>query len=180
MKSLYHTTSIVNLRKILRSNELWAKSPDDFVSLSESPVFSDISGNEATIEFSLEISSQFDQVKYSESWYDSHPEQAAYIAGDGWREQFELPEFLQRPPADLSDEEADFWEPEPELVERAERAGELNSFLDKSVEREWVSKEQGMPVSFSPSAVLSIHFRSASAVGEFSMEYPQYSYDLMT
>lgn len=178
MNSLFFTTSIPNLRKILRSRELWAPSVDSFIIVSESPVFAGVAGNEATVEFDMSISGNFDKVQYTEAWFDAHREQASFVASD-WKSTFRLPDFLAIPPDYLSDEDAKAWAPDPSMVDRVERAAQLAAFLNGSGSGDWISKERGILVEIPESSIQSIHFRSAAPVGEFSIEYPQYSYDLV-
>ena len=178
MKSLFFTTSIPNLRKILRSRELWAPSVDSFTLVSETPVFAGVAGNEATIEFNQSIAENFDKVQYSEAWFDAHRDQASFVA-QNWENEFRLPDFLSVPPDYLSDEDAATWAPDESMVDRVKRTAQLAAFLQQSDQQDWISKERGLLIDFPESAIQSIHFRSAAPVGEFSIEFPQYSYDLV-
>jgi len=145
---LFHTTTYKALPKILKDGEIKPGTYDGFVSFSEYPITGgDISGNDVVLVLDKRrLAPLLDKVEYTEDWYDDHREQAAYIAGEGWREQYEPPDWLYEPPEDLDPEEADWWEPDPEDVEAEERVAELSSFLFKEGEREWVSKREGRSI----------------------------------
>ena len=104
---LFHTTSLGNLLSILRSGKLIASSQDyndAFVSLSEIPYTGDISHNDVILVFrpGSAVHTQVIQVKYTEGWYDQHPEHSSYIAGAGWQEQYVEPEW--EPPENLDED----------------------------------------------------------------------------
>jgi hypothetical protein len=140
---LYHTTSLSGLSSILKSGELRGHP---FVSLSEIPYTGDISFNDVTIVFDAKaFGDSIEKVQYTQDWFDSHGEQASYIAGDGWAEQYEVPE-------DCFDEEG--FE-DTDCSDRAYREAEFMSFTHKSREREWISKNR-RPLSFPESAVLRV------------------------
>lgn len=147
---LYHTTSMSALASILNQKTLKPLSGEGFISFSETPFTGDIRGNDVTLAFDLQkLANKLLKVRYDEAWYNSHEEQAAYIAGEGWREQFVLPDYLFDPPPDIPPDEADFWEPEPEEIEAAERDAEIDAFLAKDREREWITRRAGEKVKFS-------------------------------
>jgi hypothetical protein len=132
---LYHTTSLQALAKILQSRTFKSRSFDaPFISFSQRPHFGDIRGNDAVIVLDMQaVRNRLMPVEYSERWYERFPEHAAYVAGEGWREQYEEPD-------DCYDEEG--WADE-DCVEQAYRDAELQAFLDKSGEREWLSRAAG-------------------------------------
>jgi len=141
-KYLFHTTSLPGLLSIMGSHSVQSEAP--FVSFSEIPHVGDISHNDVVIVFKhSKLAPQLLQVDYTEDWYNKHPEQAAYVAGEGWLEQFIYPEECI---------DKDGFEDE-ECMEEAYKEGEISSFLFKSDEREWVSKEEDHPVTFDPEAV---------------------------
>jgi hypothetical protein len=131
---LYHTTSLKGLAAILKGRTFKPAGLDGFVSFSERPLFGDISGNDAVLVLDrTKLRSRVMPVEYTEPWYERYPEHAAYVAGEGWREQYQEPE-------DCYDDEG--WADE-ECVERAYRDAELDAFLDKRGEREWVGRAGG-------------------------------------
>ena len=134
-ESIYHTTSKAGLESIIETGEIRPKNYESFVSFSASPAeLYDISGNDYIIE--VKIPEGVTPVDYTEEWYEAHPEQASYIAGEGWQEQFTYsPETL--------DEEG--WEDE-DLMEEEWRSAELESFLWKENEQEWISEIAGESV----------------------------------
>jgi ADP-ribose pyrophosphatase YjhB (NUDIX family) len=124
----------------------------DYVSFSEIPVVGDIRANEVTLVFDARaIEPQLEQVQYTEEWYNEHPDQAAYVAGEGWQEQYTEPEECY----DV-DEESGWEERDDECLQEHWRAAELESFLFKSDEREWVSRGDSVDVAFSPNALKEI------------------------
>ena len=138
---LFHTTSFDALPKIVRSQELQG---NDFVSFSREPWSFDITGADVVLVFDkAAIRKKVLPVKYTEQWYDRWPEHAAYIAGEGWREQYTQPDWLYEPPPGLDPEEEEFWEPDEADVEAAYRDAELQSFLHKNLEREWITRRPG-------------------------------------
>ena len=147
---LYHTTSYGGAISILKSGEVQPKNYEGFVSFSEplSDRIGDIEANNVTIVFKKSsIESQIEKVIYDPEWFYNHRDQAAYIAGEGWQEQW-------TPPEDCYDYEED-WEDE-ECYEEAYAEAEYNSFEYKEDEKEWVSRVEGTPVSFSIEDVLRI------------------------
>ena len=146
MTTLHHTTSVDALERILREGALKPKGFDGFVSFSETAVLHDIAAAEVTLVIERDaLAEHLDRVIYSESWFDGHREQAGYIAGEGWREQFVLPDDL-----DWDAEEAE------EAEEAAWRDGELDAFLAKSGEREHVSRAAGEPLPIPPAAIVAV------------------------
>ena len=143
-KKLYHTTSLPGMMSILQSHKVEPGS--DFVSFSEIPSLSDIAANEVTLVFdAAALQSQLTKVQYTEEWFNEHPEQGAYIAGEGWQEQYTEPEECYE-----LDEESGWEERDDECLDKAWRAAELESFLYKADEREWVSNSEGVGIGFSP------------------------------
>lgn len=135
---LFHTTSFSALDDILRAGHLKPKNSESFISLSENPHFGDISGDDVVLVFDKrELLPHVMQVEYDEDWYDKHPEHAAYIAGEGWREQYTAPDYEDYPDYDPDDE---FWEPDPDDEEAFYRAAEVEAFTVKHGEREWITK----------------------------------------
>ena len=131
---LYHTTSLHGLAKILQSRTFLGGRHGGFVSFSEKPVFGDIQANDAVLVLDrTKLRNRVMPVEYDEAWYDRHPEHAAYVAGEGWREQYQEPE-------DCYDDEG--WADE-NCVEQAYRDAELMSFLYKKEERDWVARSSG-------------------------------------
>jgi len=157
VKHLYHTTSFGGAHAIQASGEVRPKNYEAFVSFAEEPIIGgDISANDVLLVFDRsKLGPSLDRVEYDEEWYDAHPEQAAYIAGEGWREQLDLT-WLYEPPEDIDPDEYDFWEPDEDDVEAAWREAELESFVWKDSEKEWVSREPGEPVRFEPSWLVAV------------------------
>lgn len=124
---LYHTTALSLVPVILTDRFLRG---DPYVSLSAGkPVYSDIgaTGNLAVIAFLSDgIASQVFRVHYTDEWYDDYTSHAAYIAGEGWSEQYTEPE-------EAYDEDM--------LTEHREEA-ERSAFLCKSEENEWISIDE--------------------------------------
>lgn len=143
--TLYHTTSLYSLSDILKSREIKPGS-DGFVSLSERPLFGgDISHSQVSIAFGPRIAQQFMKVDYSPDWAEQFPEHSSYIAGEGWREQFESPVEMDEDGFYDQDEEDAAW-----------RDAEMESFLHKDGEEEWVSVEPYETVGFSPGDITGI------------------------
>ena len=142
-KPLFHTTSFSNLASILQTKTLQAHP---FVSMSEVPFTGDISHNDVILVFSRRaLAPQMAKVQYTERWYDAHPDHAAYIAGEGWQEQYTEPDDCYD-----YDDETGWEEADDDCLERAHREAEMQSFLYKDGEREWVSKQEGRDVRFGP------------------------------
>lgn len=145
--SLYHTTSPSSAFEILAHRQL--RPRDDFVSFSLKPNLYDIREHGAVLVFDLrKLYSQLEPVEYTEAWAKAHPEQVRYIAGEGWSEQFEYS------PESESDDD-DEWS-EDERYEAAYAEAELDSFLHKAGEDEWISLHPGQPVHFPPDAVTGL------------------------
>jgi hypothetical protein len=157
-RTFFHTTSFKSLPQILKSMQLKPKNIDNpFVSFSEVPYFGDISGNDVVLAFKLNnMKPQLLQVEYDEDFYERYREQAAYIAGEGWREQFIIDDYVD---PDDYDEWGDI---DPDVEEAAYREAELASFEAKSGEREWVSKREGQPVKFKADDVAIILVKNAA------------------
>mgnify|MGYP000635370297 CR=1 FL=1 len=119
VKWLFHTTSWKALDSILRSKMLRG----EYVSLSENPFLSDIRATEVALKLDASKLHNVQKVQYTEEWYKQHPTEAAYIAGDGWREQFSY----------------DGVEDDTEAEEAVYREAELESFLHKTGELEWIA-----------------------------------------
>jgi hypothetical protein len=143
--SLYHTTSPGAAFEILQAGELRPKA-DGFVSLSEKPHLHDIQAHGAAIIFDLrKLYAQLEPVEYSEAWAHTHAEQARYIAGEGWSEQFEY-----------QSDDADEDEGDDDRYEEEYAAAEIEAFLQKSDEAEWISLHPGTPIRFRPDAVTGL------------------------
>ena len=107
----------------------------------------ELSGNEAILVFGRQaLSGHVEQVKYTEPWYIANPEKAAYIAGEGWEQQYTDPD-------ECFDDEG--WS-DDDCLEEARAQAEYDSFAWKSDEQEWISKQEGSPVRFRPSDLKSI------------------------
>ena len=138
---LHHTTSLAGLEGILRNKRLEGKP---FVSMSEQCLFGgDISHADICLGISkTNLQSQMVKVEYDEEWFQKFPEQGAYIAGEGWAEQWHYE------PSNPHDEWGD-----DEEYENQYQAAQFNSFYYKSNEQEWVSLQEGQPVMFQPGDV---------------------------
>lgn len=157
--NLFHTTSLGGLRGILRDGKIKASGDPSFVSFSEIPFFGDISGSEVVLAFDRNaIKNQLIKVNYDEYWYDKHSAQASYIAGEGWREQFNLDDWI-----DPEDIDEDGWI-EPDIEEDAWSQAELLAFMDKEGEREWVTKRENQPVKFNEGHIRVLLVVSSSNV----------------
>jgi len=156
--NLYHTTSWSNALKILRSGVM--KSPAPFLSFSVKPLFSgDISHRDVCLVLDAsKLRSQLIPVEYTERWAEEHPVHADYIAGEGWYEQFQIPDGCY-------DEE--WGEEDEECVEEAQGQAMLDSFLWKKDEGEWVSKREYAPVKVS-GAMMGLLVPSAGGVSRAS------------
>lgn len=136
MQFLYHTTSADAAEKIIESEQLLPKDYDSFVSLSATPIRGgDIAGDDVILK--VEPLDEVIQVKYNRRWFEEHPEQAAYIAGEGWMEQFEYS-------MDTLDEDGFSDE---ELEEQEFMEGMYEAFVAKRSEQEWISVEPGKPLN---------------------------------
>lgn len=157
-KELFHTTSFAALPKILSSMQL--KPREGFISFSEVPWYGDIRSTDATLVFALpSFKSQLLKVDYSPDWYERYKEQAAYIAGEGWREQFTLDDYVSED--DIDPETGDI---DPDVEEAAYDDAQYAAFEAKSEEREWVTKNENQSVKFDAASLLRIIVRSPSDV----------------
>lgn len=135
---LYHTTSKANALEIINTGVIKPKNNESFVSFSKKPFKGDISHNEVTLKINYaDVASQVMPVEYTQSWYYKHPEQSSYIAGEGWKEQFVVPDMCY---------DDEYGEEDPECVDRFWEQAELDSFLAKDNEEEVISKNIGEPV----------------------------------
>ena len=152
---LYHTTSAHAAHAILTSLAVRPKNSESFVSFSTTPLpGGDIEASDVTIAFrSAALHDQVEPVEYDEDWFDSHREQASYIAGEGWREQFEMPD-------DIYDEDG-FADDDAE--EEAFREGEYEAFWQKHSENEHISSLAGQPVRFKHGDVMGIILHGSSS-----------------
>ena len=149
---LYHTTSYAALEEILRTGRIEPKSGEAYVSFSERPHLSDISADDVVIALDArKLRDQVEKVEYTEEWFDRNREKASYIAGEGWIEQFNLDDYV-----DPEDIDPDTGEIDTEKEEEAYREGELEAFLTKSEEREWISRSEGEPVKLDERAIRRI------------------------
>lgn len=145
MRNLFHTTSLRGLADILSDGELRAKYGAQFVSFGEAPVFGDITGKDVVLVFDANrLRPYVDKVEYTRKWFDAHREQAAYIAGEAWAEQFSLPDYADYPDYDPDDPD---WEPDPDTDDALYADAEFNAFEDKAREREWISKTRSVPLN---------------------------------
>jgi hypothetical protein len=178
---LHHTTLAYSASEILEQGCLRPKNYDSFVSLSVGEYVHDITGHHVTLIFKpAGFGDQLMEVEYSEDWAAAHPEQAGYIAGEGWAEQYQDPEDLFEPPDDLDPEEAEFWEPDEDDVEDARHAAEVEAFLCKSGEEEWISREAGQPVTFRPEAVIGLIVRNGADLQEWRRDLDALGYPHVT
>lgn len=147
---LYHTTSLFVASKVFEALEFRPKDRESFVSFAgDKPYFGDISSNQVVIELagSRDLKAQLERVEYTEDWFHEHADQASYIAGEGWREQ-----FVYEPPEDGDDDDFDEFEDEEDQYHEAE----IDAFLAKDAEREWISREAGQPVKIAREEILRI------------------------
>lgn len=141
---LYHTTSERLARLICRQGIFRPHNGEAFVSFSKIPFKGDIRHNEVTLVFPRSaVEGKVMDVEYSRRWAKKFPEHVSYIAGEGWREQFELPD-------DCFDEEG---EEDSDCVDQAYATAELDSFLWKSNEQEVISVNPGEGVLVDPSVI---------------------------
>lgn len=159
---LYHATSLAALDDILQNGVFRSNL---FVSFSEEPLFGgDISSSEVVVVVPRSaLGPQIIPVQYTENWYMAHPEQAAYIAGKGWQEQ-----HIYEPDMSQNDED---WEPDPDDEEASYRDAELSAFMVKSDEREWISREEGIPITL-PVQSLQLIVNNQSAMNLIQQKYP--------
>lgn len=150
---LYHTTSFDAAEAIKESGVIQPKNYDSFVSFAEDPFTGDISANDVTLKVEVDPAS-VEKVEYTKRWYKKHPEQASYIAGEGWIEQFEYP--------DTDDEDEQ---------EEAFSQAQLESFLWKANEKEWISKTPGEPVAVS--VIEEVNVKRAKALAQAKARFQQ-------
>ena len=84
-------------------------------------------------------------------------DQAAYIAGEGWREQFTLDDYVSED--DIDPETGDV---DSDVEEAAYDEAQFASFEAKDAEREWVSRHEGQLIKFTSTDVLRIVVRDPS------------------
>jgi len=151
MKHLYHTTSWPTVEAVLRKKKLGKRAP--FVSFSEIPLFGgDISYSDVALILDAEVlRGKIMKVVYDRLWYDTYPDHAAYIAGEGWQHQYTIPEECFE-----YDEETGWEEEDEECVEESYRDAEYLSFEFKEDEREWISKREGQPVAIPHKAIVGL------------------------
>lgn len=146
---LYHTTSASGAIEILTQHKVRParnKETGLFVSFSEVPLIGhpDIAASDVSIGFHpYAFWGRIERVIYSEEWYNENRERAAYVAGEGWYQQWE-------PPEDAYDDEG--FEDE-DVYGEAHQAAELDAFLDKFAEHEWISREP-QDMNFNPADVV--------------------------
>lgn len=135
-KVLYHTTSWSGLAGILEAMELRPRRDAAFVSLAQRPVVGgDIRANDVVLELDAQLlGDQVQPVQYTKAWYRQHPEHAAYIAGEGWVEQYVAPDDCFE-----YDEESDEEIEDQDCLDEAREQAEIQAFLDKRGEQEWIS-----------------------------------------
>ncbi len=144
--TLYHTTSREGAEAIESSGVLIPKSEDAFVSFSAEPIIGgDIEGNEVVIE--VKVPAGVREVQYTEQWFEDNPEEASYIAGEGWQEQFTYSDDTQ-----VEGEDGEWWDDE-DLMEEEYLNGMYGAFMAKDTEQEWISAEAGVEV---PVAIINI------------------------
>jgi len=167
---LFHTTSLGSLRGILSKGRLKA---NPYVSFSDKPYFGDISGNGAVLVFHRSaLRGLVMQVVYVDEWFDEYRDHGEYIAGEGWREQFVLDDYLEE-----GDIDEDGWI-DSDVEEEAWRLGALESFLQKSDEDEWISIHEGQDVQFDPEDVDVILVRNEMKplCVDIQDDYPEYEF----
>jgi hypothetical protein len=134
---VYHTTSSINAKNIMDTGIIKPRDGESFVSFSKKPFTGDISHNEVTLKInSSNIASDIMEVIYTEQWYEKYTDHAAYIAGEGWKDQFITPD-------ECYDDEG---EEDTDCYNQAYRDAELDSFLWKKNEEELISKVMGEPI----------------------------------
>lgn len=161
---LYHTTGLYEVEEILKSQHFKA---DPFVSFGESCLFGgDINKSDVClgIDFSG-ISQQLMKVEYTEEWYSQYPEHGSYIAGEGWQEQWNYE------PEDPTDEFGD-----DDDYEDQYKTAEMNSFMWKDSEKEWISKRPYQDVTFSPGHVQELITVNSQQAEYFQKLLPQLGY----
>lgn len=146
--NLFHTTNWKSLEGILRSGVLRPDAFDKFVSFAPAPFFGDISGNDVTLE--VQPPANVMPVEYTKRWFNKYREHASYVAGEGWYDQFVVPE-------ECYDEE--FKEYNEECEAQAWLEAEFTAFIVKREEKEWISTEPGEDV---PIIIRTIWVKDAS------------------
>ncbi len=146
-QELYHTTSFSVADEIKRTG-VFRPGQQGFVSFSEKPWVYDISARDCVIAVDKNaLAGQLEQVQYTRSWARQHPDQMSYIAGEGWREQYECP----LDPEDFDDDD-DY----DDACEKDYEEAEIDSFMCKDDEREWISRREGEDVRVPVSAILRV------------------------
>jgi len=142
---LFHTTSFEGLLGILKDKKLKSRNINNsFISFSEVPYLGDISGNDIVLVFNRnKLRNQLIKVEYTKKWYEQYTDQAAYIAGEGWLAQFDIDDWIDSDDIDIETGEVDS-DVENEVYAQAE----MQAFLDKSSEKEWITRQEMQPVSF--------------------------------
>lgn len=154
---LYHTTSIADAAKIIQDNALRPRDADGYVSISERPILrGDIRQHGAVIVLDHEKLKGIEKVRYDESWYEEHQAQAAYIAGEGWEQQYNAPDYLFEPPDDWDEEADGEWEPDEDALEDDRKVAEIEAFEQKRDEREWITREAGEDLELPPGTIVKI------------------------
>lgn len=173
MGSFFIGLSPFELRKVLRSCSIWPHSESGFVVLSTNrPGFGPY------IEFNSSIHKLFDSVEVSSSWFESHRPQAVFLVQD-WESEFQLPDFLAKPPAYLSDEAMLSWKPDPSILDRVQKGAQLAFFLKNPTQSVIISREPGQSVTFDSSDVKKIALDDPALLGEFVDEYPEFPYEFI-
>jgi hypothetical protein len=168
---LYHTTSNSAAYEILESGEIRPKNYESFVSFSLIPLpHGDIEAKDVTLVFNANaLRSQLIEVEYTETWYQNHPSQARYVAGEGWVEQFvHEPETFDE---DGFDDDG---------YDEAFASAEIDAFLDKHGEDEWVSINNGAPVRFTKKDVVGMVLHNISTPEDWKTELAALGYDNLT
>lgn len=135
---IYYTTSLLEALKILETGFIQPKDTKSFVLFSEKPKEGDV-----TFVFDLSaIKEELVKVQYTESWFHRFPEHASFIAGEEWRNQFKLEDWLQEEDFDETGEI------DHETEAMAYLLAEIQAFKDKEPEQAkdyfvWMSKRTG-------------------------------------
>jgi len=167
--TLYHTTSREGFESIKADGVLKPKDDEGFVSFSAEPVKGgDIEGDD--VVFEVEMPEGVMKVEYTEEWFEKYPEHAAYIAGEGWEQQFEY--------SNATIDEFGFTIEEEEEAEFDDAL--LDAFLVKGTEEEWISIEPGKEIPIEMVDVEKVgkledeeEEKEANADGTFRKENPE-------
>ena len=153
---LYHTTSYSGFSSIVTEKQLIAKP---FISFSEKCLFSgDIQGKDICLGFDRQpLLASIMKVNYTEKWFNKYPEHGSFIAGEGWREQFAYE-------GDEEDEEEEY------------RLAELDSFLWKAEEKEWISKAPYHNINFIPNTLKAVIVTSKNDIVNIQSELAENGY----